>query len=471
MKKKHWIPVCREIEADLETPVSVYLKLKNLGARILLESVEKGHAGRYSFIGMRPLSTLSIEPSRMVLDGKIFPFSRQDFLTCLRQILCSFGIPKNNGLPHFSGGWIGYLGYDVVRFFENLPPPKKQKNSLPLGQLYLIRELIVFDHFKHTAKIVILLLPSENRASAEKRFEKIREALDRPLLSPRLREKNSPSRKPSPNLTKREFERIIARAKEYIFAGDIFQVVLSRKFSGDAPAAAFNIYRKLRMVNPSPYMFFLDFGKFQMAGSSPETMARLSGQRAYLHPIAGTRPRGGNEEDDERLARELLHSEKDLAEHVMLVDMARNDLGKVCRPGTIRVVRKMGLERFSHVMHLVSEVEGCLEEKRDALDLFQAAFPAGTVTGAPKIRAMEIIDELEKDARGPYAGAVGYFGLDGSMDMCIAIRTILARQGKYILQAGAGIVADSDPTAEYWETADKMEGLYTAVKAAEGGGK
>lgn len=468
MSQRKWKTVCLEVDADLDTPVSVYLKLKASGAAALLESVEKGAVGRYSFIGLRPSSVLRIEKNRMILDGKEFLFTPPEFLSLLRNILYSPGRCGNNDMPHFFGGWIGYLGYDIVRFFEKLPSLQNREDGRPLGELYLFRELIVFDHLKKTAKIVILADSRQDRNFLRKRFENVQKALNKTLCSSGDKASNAPFERPSADVSKAGFEDMAARAKEYITAGDIFQVVLSRRVSGNTPAAAFDIYRKLRMVNPSPYMFFLDFGNFQMAGSSPETMARLHGRRACLHPIAGTCPRGKTRKQDERLARELIRSEKDKAEHVMLVDMARNDLGKTCRPGTIHVTRNMELETFSHVMHLVSEVEGELDEKKDALDLFQAAFPAGTVTGAPKVRAMEIIERLEKVPRGPYGGAVGYFGLDGSMDICIAIRTILVRRNRYILQAGAGIVADSVPSLEYKETADKMRGLVSAVRAAGG---
>ena len=274
-------------------------------------------------------------------------------------------------------------------------------------------------------------------------------------------------KKPRSNFKKREFEKIVAKAKEYILAGDVFQVVLSQRFSGETSATPFEIYRKLRMINPSPYMFFVDFNDFQLIGSSPEALVKLNKDTASLHPIAGTRPRGKSPQEDIRLAAELFQSEKERAEHVMLVDLARNDLGKVCFPHTIKLEEKMNLEKYSHVMHLVSEVRGTLDPKFDALDLFKATFPAGTVTGAPKIRAMEIIEELEGIRRGPYSGAVGYFGLDGNMDMCIAIRMIIQQKGKYYLQAGAGIVADSIPSAEYRETLNKMAGLDQAIKMSE----
>ncbi|MFP4081127.1 MAG: anthranilate synthase component I [Candidatus Aminicenantes bacterium] len=460
-------PVWREIGVDLDTPVSAFLKLQTVGAKFLLESVEKGEKlGRYSFIGLNPSSTLIINKKKMILDGQEISFQRQNFLQKVRQILFSCKVKSSQELPPFLGGWVGYLSYDLVRHLEILPYHLASELDLPEGILYLVKEILVFDHLKHRAKIIALKGSNEEKQTTLNRIERIVRAIKAPLTRKKEPQQKFQLKKPRPNFKEREFEKAVEKAKEYILEGDILQVVLSQRFSGKTPASPFQTYRKLRMINPSPYMFCLDFDSFQLVGSSPEALVRLTNTRASLHPIAGTRPRGRNPREDSRLAEELFGSEKEKAEHVMLVDLARNDLGKVCVPRTIRIEQKMNLEKYSHVMHLVSEVRGRLDPRFDALDLFAAAFPAGTVTGAPKIRAMEIIEELERTRRGPYAGAVGYFGLDGNMDMCIAIRMIIHQKGKYYLQAGAGIVADSIPSMEYQETLSKMRGLYQAVKMA-----
>jgi anthranilate synthase component 1 len=462
------VPVWREIGVDLETPVSAFLKLRKIGAKFLLESVEKGEKlGRYSFIGLNPSSTLIIRKEKMILDGQEISFQRKDFLDKLREILFTYRVTPNQRFPPFLGGWVGYLGYDIIRFFENLPAYLPSELDLPDGIIYLVKDILVFDHLKHRAKIITLKSLKEKNRNAFEKIERIVQAINAPLNLERKTQKANHAKEPKSNFKKKEFEMIVSKAKDYILAGDIFQVVLSQRFSGEAPASPFQIYRKLRMINPSPYMFFLDFNDFQLIGSSPEALVRLNKETASLHPIAGTRSRGKNPQEDNRLAEDLFQSEKERAEHVMLVDLARNDLGRVCLPRTIKVEEKMNLEKYSHVMHLVSEVRGVLDPHFDALDLFAATFPAGTVTGAPKIRAMEIIEELERIRRGPYSGGVGYFGLDGNMDMCIAIRMITYQKGKYYLQAGAGIVADSAPSMEYRETLNKMAGLYEAIKMAE----
>lgn len=462
-------PVWREIGVDLETPVSAFLKLQKIGANILLESVEKGEKlGRYSFIGLNPSSTLIIRKGKMFLDGREIRFQKKDFLKKLREILFSYKVNSGQELPPFLGGWIGYLGYDAIRFFETLPFQLPDDLKFPDGILYLVKDILVFDHLRHRAKVVTLLNSQEEAQEAVERMENIIQAMKAPLTLKNEIQISIQEQKPLSNFKKKEFEKIVERAKEYILAGDIFQVVLSQRLSGEACSSPFETYRKLRMINPSPYMFFLDFNDFQLIGSSPEALVRLDKNTASLHPIAGTRPRGKTPQEDSLFKEELYQSEKEKAEHVMLVDLARNDLGKVCLPYTIKVKEKMNLEKYSHVMHLVSEVTGKLDPQYDALDLFQAAFPAGTVTGAPKIRAMEIIEELEKVRRGPYSGGVGYFGLDGNMDMCIAIRMIVHQKNRYHLQAGAGIVADSIPSFEYEEIMSKMAGLLQAVSISEG---
>ncbi len=468
MKKVKLFPVCREIGVDLETPVSAFLKLQKQGAKLLLESVEKGEQlGRYSFIGLNPSSILKIENDSMNWNGTIFPFKKREFIQNFRRIIYSHQMDSDQELPPFSGGWVGYLGYDVNKYLENLPSELPEEWILPLGVFYLVKDVLVFDHVKHRAKVISLVSSREEEQNALKNIKNIQLALEGPLPSNGKNRNMKHCKGPLANFKKGEFEKIVRSAKEYILAGDILQVVLSQRYSGETDAFPFDIYRMLRMINPSPYMFFLDFNDFHLIGSSPEALVRLNDKKATLHPIAGTRPRGESSIEDKKLEDELMSDEKERAEHVMLVDLARNDLGRVCLPGTIKVKKRMNLEKYSHVMHLVSEAEGIMGPNVDALDLLKASFPAGTVTGAPKIRAMEIIEELEKVKRGPYSGTVGYFGLDGNMDMCIAIRMIICRGKKYHLQAGAGIVADSVPSLEYKETINKMKGLYQAIKYAQ----
>jgi anthranilate synthase component 1 len=458
-------PVWKEILVDLETPVSAFLKLKKIGAKVLLESMEKGETvGRYSFIGISPSSTLKIKEEEISVDDRKIYFQKQSFLEKFREVLFSFEVTPDSELTPFIGGWVGYLGYDVARFFESLPSQLATNLILPDGIFYLVREILVFDHLKHKAKIISLAESRENREKALERINYIIHVLNHPLNPQSKMKKPAKKELPQSNFSKGEFMKAVEKSKEYIRAGDILQVVLSQRFSGKTFSSPFQIYRALRTINPSPYMFFLDFEGFQLIGSSPEALAKLNGGIASVHPIAGTRPRGKTPEEDTQLQEELLSSEKEIAEHVMLVDLARNDLGKVCLPHSIKLKEKMKLEKYSHVMHLVSEVTGTLDPNFDALDFFRATFPAGTVTGAPKIRAMEIIEELDRVKRGPYAGAVGCFGLDGNMDMCIAIRMIIYQEGKYYLQAGAGIVADSIPSGEYRETLNKMKGLYQAIQ-------
>lgn len=469
MKKRMLSPIVKEVDADLETPVSAFLKLQGLGARFLLESAEKGERmGRFSFIGLESCEVLEIKKDRMIFGGQKILFNKDNFLAKLRSILFADEIVTDPLLSPFLGGWIGFLSYDLVRFFEDLPVRLPGSEESLLGILFLVKDILVFDHLKHKAKVISLVRPGEDPDISRKKIEKVVEALRGAIEDSAKIEGSGDHRFPVSNFTKDEFKQAVIKAKEYIFAGDIFQVVLSQKWTGETSASAFDVYRKLRMINPSPYIFYLDFNDFQMVGSSPEALVALKRKKATLHPIAGTKPRGKNSEEDELFNEELFKSKKEQAEHVMLVDLARNDLGKVCLPHTIKVSRNMELEKYSHVMHLVSEVEGELAPQYDALDLLKAVYPAGTVTGAPKIRAMEIIEELEKTRRDFYSGAVGYIGLDGSMDLCIAIRQIVCKGEQYFLQAGAGIVADSDPEMEYRETLHKMEGLYQALKTAVG---
>ena len=472
------IPVVRVLPADLETPVSVYLKLRDTGPSFLLESVEKGERlGRYSFIGVWPTLTLTARGHTVTFhaagNAPLETVSTPNPLDVLRRTLHQWRPIPVEGLPRFTGGLVGYFGYDLVRFMERLPENTRDDLHLPDGMWMLADTLVIFDHVKNQLLVLANAYlngnPTAAYAHAVARIQHVVERLQRPLehTPPPL---VPPQEEWSSNFTQEAFERAVNRAKEYIRAGDIFQVVLSQRFTRTTQADPFTIYRALRMTNPSPYMFYLEFpGGIRLIGSSPEMHVRLEEGIAQVHPIAGTRPRGKTPEEDERLARDLLADPKERAEHVMLVDLGRNDVGRISEFGSVRVPTLMAIERYSHVMHIVSDVIGRVRPELDAFHVLQATFPAGTVSGAPKVRAMEIIEELEPVRRGPYAGAVGYVGFDGTMDTCIAIRTIVMQENRLYLQAGAGIVADSHPTAEYQETINKARGLMVAVERAEHG--
>jgi anthranilate synthase component 1 len=470
------VPVWREILGDLETPVGVYRKLGAEPNSFLLESVEHGERwGRYSFIGLRPFSVMLSYNGEVSWEG-IEPEAARgapDPLTALERALQQFRAPPLPGLPPLHGGAVGYVGFDCARYIERLPQTTEDDLGLPELWLLFTGQLLVFDHLRQRMSVISNVVIGDDPArqydeavaAAEELVSRIASApsgsrLDAPRLDGPLPELRS-------NQTPEEFCDKVARAKAYIAAGDVFQCVPSQRFEVDTTADPFDVYRVLRLVNPSPYMFFLRSDRTSIVGSSPEPHLRVFGREATIRPIAGTRPRGGTDEQDAKLADELLNDEKERAEHVMLVDLARNDLGRVCAPGTVRVEELMVVERYSHVMHIVSSVRGELAEGRTAFDALKASFPAGTVSGAPKIRAMEIIDELEPTRRGPYAGAVGYFDFTGNIDTCIALRTGYLRDGKAILQAGAGIVADSVPEREEQECRDKARAFFVAVKAAE----
>jgi anthranilate synthase component 1 len=479
------VPVYRELPADLDTPVSVYLKLRGEGPSFLLESVEQGEqVGRYSFVGVDPTASLIARGDRVQiveregvrtesLDGRDPLHAVADLVQPQRSV----ALP---GMPGFLGGAVGYLGYDMVRFFE----PKLQATApsvtgfeWPEAVFLLADALVVFDHVRHRLLVVTNAHLNEDvdaaggwdRAygKAVANIESLVERLRRPLPSPRQLRVQGGAQLQS-NLSRADYESAVRKAKEYIAAGDIFQVVLSQRLQRFTGADPFSIYRALRMLNPSPYMFYLELTEgLRLIGSSPEMLVRLEDGLAEVRPLAGTRPRGHTLREDATLARELLSDPKERAEHVMLVDLGRNDLGRVCRHGSVHVPLMMDVERYSHVMHIVSKVVGDLDSTYDAFDLMRATFPAGTVSGAPKVRAMEIIDELEGERRGPYAGSVGYFSYSGNMDTCITIRTIFFKDQTALLQAGAGIVADSDPAREYEETLHKAQALAEAIDRAE----
>lgn len=481
----HHGPYLREIPADLETPVSIYLKLKNEKPSFLLESVTGGEQlGRYSFIGINPQDIYVLRNNVFEhFNGETvtyYPINPgEDPLAILREKIETDKTTNQTELPRFWGGLVGFMGYEIARMYEKtLSNGETNSDDETPDAIFLYCETVVaFDH-AYGKLLIITNLPSNPsdetaHQQAQNQIDEIEELINTPLThipNPGIYQSNKIL---SSNMTLEQFTDAVKKAKEYILSGDIFQVVLSQRFSRKTSADPFSIYRSLRRINPSPYMFFLDFGNsvtkkpFQIIGASPEMHVRLEGQIASIHPIAGTRARGKNLDEDILLSKDLLSDPKELAEHVMLVDLARNDLGRVCSYGSVKVTKMMEIENYSHVMHIVSNVEGELNSKYDCFDLLRATFPAGTVSGAPKIRAMQIISELEPDRRGPYAGAVGYFSFDGSMDTCITIRTLVMKGNEISVQAGAGIVADSIPENEYQESIHKAQALALAVAMAE----
>jgi anthranilate synthase component 1 len=476
------IPIYREIMADVETPVSAYLKIKGAGSGFILESVEGGaRIARYSFIGAEPITEITMQHGVATLatgdESSSAPYS--DPLTVLEEVIAPYRgeIPPGLPLPRFLGGLVGYLSYETIQAFEPRVGSAAGKGlGLPDSRFMLVDSLLVFDHVERTIKAVSHLRLNEETtledayAQAAARVDALVAKLRGPM--PAMPLGSEPVETPAvdrskPNTTPERYREMIEAAKEYIRAGDIFQVVLSQRVDLPTPAHPFTIYRALRTVNPSPYMFFLDFGDHQIVGASPELLVRLEDGVVTNHPIAGTRPRGQSPEEDARLEEELLADEKERAEHIMLVDLGRNDIGRVSKAGTVRLPRLMTIERYSHVMHIVSNVEGEIAEGLSGFDALRACFPAGTVSGAPKIRAMEIIAEQETDRRGPYAGAVGYFDFSGGMDTCIALRTLIYKDGVASMQAGGGVVADSTAEGEYAESFHKMRALLRAIELAE----
>lgn len=473
--KGNLIPVYREILADLDTPVSAFLKLGE-SPSFLLESVEGGEKwARYSFLGIRPSKVIKGWGKRVeITDGNgTVSMEVDDPVGLLREIMGGYRAVETAGLPRFFGGLVGYLGYDMVRFIETLPDKGRQGLDMPDMFLMLTDTMLVFDSLKQKIKVLSNVhLDSRNPEEAyEEAVEKINgiiEKLKEPVKTAGKRSgKTETEEFVSSYGSKEAFENAVLKAKEYIKAGDIIQAVLSQRFQRHSDLESFSIYRALRVINPSPYMYYLDTGGAKLVGSSPEILVRLEGKEITLRPIAGTRARGRTEEEDSSLERELRHDPKEMAEHIMLVDLGRNDVGRVARTGSVKVNELMNVERYSHVMHMVSNVKGELKHGLDCFDVLKSCFPAGTVTGAPKIRAMEIIEELEPVRRGPYAGAVGYFSYSGNMDTCITIRTLIINDRRVYVQAGAGIVADSLPDREYTETVNKAAAMMKAVDMAE----
>ena len=466
--------------ADLETPVSAFLKAA--GGRpmsFLLESVEGGAVrGRYSIIGLDPdviwrTQNMKAEIDRAPKSGKGFSPCSEAPLDALRSLIAESRINLPEELPPMAAGVFGYLGYDMVRLMEDLPPPNPDPIGTPDAILVRPTIVIVFDAVKDTITVVTPVWPSKTvtadaaLARAIDRLTLIVDALDRPLAKESATQIDGPPAvTPISNTTPEEFRQMVLKGKEYIAAGDVFQVVLAQRFEMPFTLPPFALYRALRRVNPAPFLFFLDYGDFAVAGSSPEILVRARENVVTIRPLAGTRPRGATPHEDKALEQELLADPKELAEHLMLLDLGRNDVGRVAATGTVKVTDKFFIERFSQVMHIVSNVEGKLDPKYDALDALAAGFPAGTVSGAPKVRAMEVIDELEKEKRGLYAGCVGYFSAAGEMDSCIILRTALVKDGKMYVQSGAGIVADSDPASEQQECVNKAKAVVRAAEEA-----
>lgn len=514
------IPVYRELLADLETPVSVYLKIARGAYSFLLESVEGGERlARYSFIGAEPYMVVQLNEGTASIQRydntaglaagngrhrrERRPFT--DPLDCIRDLLRPYRPVPLPDLPRFQGGAVGYLSYEIARYFERLPSPAYDELGLPEAMLMCTDTLVVFDHVRHKMRVLSHAdLTREGSgveaayAAAVARIDEIVGRIQRPALAsapapfsssggeevmraaagtaaaegctPRASESGRPGERPNvirATLSQGEYEAAVERAIEYIRAGDIIQVVPSLRLSRPVTTDPFTVYRGLRSVNPSPYMYYLNLDDIQIVGASPEMLVQVEDGGVRTRPIAGTRPRGATEAEDQALAKELLADEKERAEHIMLVDLGRNDLGRVCRPGSVRVSTLMDIEKYSHVMHIVSQVEGVLRDDRTAYDALRSCFPAGTVSGAPKIRAMEIIAELEPSKRGTYAGAIGYFSYDGNLDTAIAIRTMAIKDRVAHVQAGGGVVADSIPAREYQEAMNKAAALLRAIEVAE----
>jgi anthranilate synthase component 1 len=472
------IPVYREVLADIETPVSVLRKLQHKDHVYLLESVEGGEKwGRYSFLGTDAGVVFKVRGNQVVIEEKGRVTTREhkgDPLGLLRDLLGRYRPVAVPGLPRFYGGAVGYLGYDMVRYFENLPDLPPDDLNLDEAVFVISDSLLIFDNIRHTIKVVACAY-TEDTDSPEDAYQTACRKIDEmiALLA-------APAALPGPvqqaydvafesNMTPEQYKAIVDKAKDYIIAGDVIQVVLSQRFSTQCDTDPVDLYRALRFINPSPYLFFLQLDDLTMIGSSPEVMVRLEQNDVELRPIAGTRKRGKTEQEDRALSDELLSDEKERAEHVMLVDLGRNDLGRIAETGSVQVNQYMVVEKYSHVMHLVSNVRAQLAKGKDAFDVLAATFPAGTLTGAPKVRAMQIIDELESVRRGAYGGAVGYFSFSGNMDLCITIRTMVIKDGQIYVQAGAGIVYDSQPESEHQETRSKARGMQQAVKLAAGG--
>jgi anthranilate synthase component 1 len=463
-KDGNLIPVYREINADMETPVSAYLKIARGDYSFLLESVEGGERlARYSFLGTEPVKVITTGSN-----------DAADPLTLVEKEFQPYRPIALEGLPRFCGGMVGYLSYETARHFEKLPSPEKDSLKLPESQMMLAETLVIFDHLAHKIKVIANVRLDgdidKNYREATQKIDELVDRLNSPLPANRKKVLGKAKNvKSTANVTQAQYENMVVKMKQYIHDGDIFQGLPSVRVTRPTKAAPFAIYRALRSINPSPYMYFLHLKDTYIVGASPEMLVRVEDGDISYHPIAGTRPRGKDTADDKALENELKNDAKEQAEHLMLVDLGRNDVGRISEPGTVKVTQFMDIERYSHVIHLVSHVQGKLRQGMTSYDALRSCFPAGTTTGAPKIRAMEIIAELEPEKRGPYAGAVGYFDFKGNLDTAIAIRTMVIKDGNAYTQAGGGVVADSVPANEYHEALNKMKAVMSAIDQAEAG--
>ncbi|SDH87933.1 anthranilate synthase component I [Desulfosporosinus hippei] len=466
------IPVSREIYADIKTPIALLKAINSISHRYyLLESVEGGEVwGRYSFLGFDPVTQVTCKDNNIEIDnGTIIKLRGQDPTAVVREILAQYKSPSFDFLPPFTGGFVGYFAYDYIKYFEKtLQPKNRDEDHFNDLELMLFDKVIAYDHLKQKINIIInirtdALEEGYRKASFEidniiKLIKQnVTEVLNKPLLKSEIQ----------PDITRSEYQEMVRKAKEYIIDGDIFQVVLSRRFKAEMTGSLMDTYRVLRTTNPSPYMFFIKTKDIEIAGTSPETLVKLQNGKLATFPLAGTRPRGANEEEDKQIEQELMEDEKELSEHNMLVDLGRNDLGRISKFGSVKVNNYLKILRFSHVMHIASEVNSEIREGKDAMDAIMSVLPAGTLSGAPKIRACEIIDELENTRRGIYGGAIGYIDFSGNMDTCIAIRMAVKKEDKVYVQAGAGIVADSVPENESLECENKAMAVINALKLSQ----
>lgn len=484
-KNHSMVPVFRQLTGDTLTPVSAYCKLSQDKLSFLFESVVGGEkVGRYSFLGTDPFLKFSAKATSVTIETRnpIQPgtfkketFEHKDPMGLLQEYINKYKSPHIKGLPRFCGGAVGFSGYDTVRYVEHLPNTPKDDRNLPDLCFGFYDQMVIFDHINKTIAVVVHAHtagqnPSESYKNACSKIDVMVDQLQNNQCNLKFTDIQPDGKVSQPyksNFSKETFEKAVIKCKEYINAGDIFQIVLSQRLETETKAKPFDIYRTLRVVNPSPFLFFLRFDDLCLIGSSPEIMVRVEERHVTIRPLAGTRPRGKNEEEDKSLAQELISDPKERAEHIMLVDLGRNDVGRIAEFGTVQITDVMTVEKYSHVMHLCSTVEGTLKKDMTALDALKSCLPAGTLSGAPKVRAMEIIDELEPQKRGPYGGAVGYIDFSGNMDTCIALRTMVIVGQKAYLQAGAGVVADSEPAKEYEETLNKARGLLRALEIAE----
>lgn len=477
-QKTNVIPVYASFLSDFETPVSAFLKISKGSYNFLLESAEQEEkTGRYSFIGSYPEIVIKGGEDKVeiinYLTGERKEVEIKLSLKIIEDFLKKYRTERIPQLPSFTGGFVGFISYDYVRKIEKLPDLTSPSYENSDFIFFFPKKIIIFDHFKRKMFFLTNVF-IEKGDSLKKKYKEGMETINdfinefqKSSILPQTEDFKENYEDFKSNFKKKEFLESVKRVKKYIFEGDIIQAVISQRWEKKIDVSPFKIYRALRSINPSPYMFYLEMGDLKMIGSSPEILVKLEKGIATVRPIAGTRPRGKNEKEERKLEEELINDEKEKAEHIMLVDLGRNDLGRVCYPGTVRVSELMKIEKYSHVMHLVSNVEGKLKKNKSAIDLIHSTFPAGTVTGAPKIRAMEIIEEIEPTKRGPYAGAVGYFSLQNSIDFCITIRTFVIKNKKIYIQTGAGIVADSVPEREFMETKNKAKGLFEAYNLSK----